>query len=159
MVESVGISLRTSGMARFTQSVHIPAAPEAVYPFVTNAAQWHTWHPATHSVREVPDRPLALGETVVEEIHAGFRHFDATWQVIEHVPPRRWSIATHTPLGHSNVSYELTAEDGGTRFQRTCEFASSGAWSLLDGNVVKWMLARQAATALENLRRRLAPGF
>jgi uncharacterized protein YndB with AHSA1/START domain len=145
-------------MARFTQSVHIPAAPEAVYSFVTNAAQWHSWHPATHSVREVPDRPLVLGETVVEEIRAGLRRFDATWQVIEHVPPRRWSIATHTPLGHSTVSYELRAEGGGTRFQRSCEFASNGPWSLLDGNVAKWMLARQAATALENLRRRLAPG-
>ena len=143
-------------MARFTQSVHIAAPPEAVFPFVTNAAQWHTWHPATHSVREVPDRPLGLGETVVEEIRAGFRHFDAKWQVIECAPTRRWVIDTRTPLGHSTVSYDLTPENGGTRFQRSCEFASTGAWSLLDGTAVKWMLARQAATALENLRRRLA---
>jgi hypothetical protein len=56
------------------------------------------------------------------------------------------------------VSYELRAENGGTRFQRSCEFASNGPWSLLDGNVAKWMLSRQAATALANLRRRLAPG-
>jgi carbon monoxide dehydrogenase subunit G len=143
-------------MARFTQSVHIAAAPEAVYAFVTNAAQWHTWHPATHSVRDVPDRPLVLGETMVEEIRAGLRHFDAKWQVIEHVPPRRWAIETRTPLGHSTVSYELTPQDGGTRFQRTCEFASTGAWSLLDGTALKWMLQRQATKALENLRRRLA---
>jgi uncharacterized protein YndB with AHSA1/START domain len=143
-------------MARFTQSVHIAAAPEAVYAFVTNAAQWHTWHPATHSVRDVPDRPLVLGETVIEEIHAGFRHFDAKWQVIECVPLRRWAIGTQTPHGRSTVTYELTAQDGGTRFERTCEFASTGVWSLLDGTALKWMLARQAATALENLRRRLA---
>jgi uncharacterized protein YndB with AHSA1/START domain len=143
-------------MARFTQTVHIAAAPEAVYPFVTNAAQWHTWHPATHSVRDVPDRPLVLGETVIEEIHAGFRHFDAKWLVIECVPLRRWAIGTHTPHGRSTVTYELTPQDGGTRFQRTCEFASTGVWNLLDGTALKWMLRRQAARALENLRRRLA---
>ena len=74
-------------MVHFTQSVHLHASPQAVYDFVTNAAQWHSWHPATHAVRDVPDRPLALGETVVEEIRAGFRRFDATWQVIEQVPP------------------------------------------------------------------------
>jgi len=124
---------------------------------VTNAAQWHSWHPATHAVRDVPDRPLALGETVVEEIRAGFRRFDATWQVIEQVPPWRWSIATHTSRGHSTVSYELQAEEGGTRFRRTCEFASNGPWRLLDGSIAKWLLARQAARALENLRARWAP--
>jgi uncharacterized protein YndB with AHSA1/START domain len=141
-------------MARFTQSVHIPATPEAVYAFVTNAAQWPTWHPATHAVREVPDRPLALGETMLEEIHAGFRRFEATWHVVEHDPPRRWRIATRTPRGHASVTYALEPEDGGTRFQRTCEFASNGAWRLLDGNVAKWLLSQQAARALANLQAR-----
>ena len=145
-------------MASFTQSIHIPAPPEAVYDFVTNAARWHTWHPATHRVRDVPQRPLVLGETMVEEIHAGFRRFEATWQVTEHEPPRRWAIATRTPHGHSTVRYELQAEEGGTRFQRTCEFESRGAWRLLDGNVAKWMLERQAAQALENLSR-VIPGL
>jgi hypothetical protein len=51
------------------------------------------------------------------------------------------------------LTYELSATPGGgTRFTRTCDYRSEGGWRLLDGNVTKWMLARQAQQALQNLR-------
>ena len=141
-------------MPRFTQSVHLDAPPQAVYDFVTNASLWPTWHPATRAVRDVPARPLVLGETMVEDIRAGWRHEEATWRVTEYLPPRRWTIAAQSPRGHATVSYDLQAETGGTRFERTCEFATVGPLSFLDGSLVQWLLRRQAARALENLRRK-----
>jgi uncharacterized protein YndB with AHSA1/START domain len=140
-------------MQRIVHTVELAAPPQQVFDFVTNPAQWVRWHPATHSVRGVRDRPLKLGETVVEHIRAAHREFDATWTVVACEPPRLWKLETATPLGASELTYRLeSAASGGTRFQRTCDFRSEGMWRLLDGNVTKWMLAAQAKKALRNLR-------
>ena len=145
--------MRIAGMQRIVHTIELAASPRQVFDFVTNPAQWHRWHPATHSVRGVEDRPLALGETVIEHIVAAHREFDAQWKVVACEPAKLWRLETSTPLGASVLTYRLTpTATGGTYFQRTCDFRSEGAWRLLDGNVTKWMLARQAQKALENLR-------
>jgi uncharacterized protein YndB with AHSA1/START domain len=144
-------------MHRIVHTIDLAAPPARVFDFVTNAAQWRRWHPATHSVRGCPDRPLALGEKVIERIQAAHREFDAEWTVVACEPPTLWRLHTSTPLGASVLTYRLTPDaSGGTRFERTCDFRSEGAWRLLDGNVTKWMLARQAKRALGNLRALLA---
>jgi uncharacterized protein YndB with AHSA1/START domain len=132
-------------------AVVIAAPPAEVFDFVTNASQWQRWHPATRSVREVPNRPLALGETMIEHIHAAHRSFEAKWTVTACERPTLWRIETATPYGASAVSYRLQPLGSGTRFERTCDFHSEGLWRLLDGNLTRWLLARQAARALSNL--------
>jgi len=145
-------------MQRIIHTIDLAAPPEAVFDFVTNPAQWVRWHPATHSVRGVEDRPLKLGETVIEHIRAAHREFDATWTVVACEPPVLWQLETSTPLGASVLTYRLEEKPGGgTWFQRTCDFRSEGVWKLLDSNVTKWMLAAQAKNALANLRRELSP--
>jgi len=138
-----------------TRIVHlavIPCAPQRLYDFVTNASQWKRWHPATHAVRGVPDRPLGLGETMVEHIKAAHRSFEATWTVTACEPGSLWRIETGTPYGASILTYRMKAVPGGTMFERTCDFRSEGVWRRLDGNLTRRMLARQAARALANLR-------
>jgi hypothetical protein len=54
----------------------------AVFNFATNASLWSSWHPATAGVSATPRRPLAIGETVTEDIRAGARRFSATWTVL-----------------------------------------------------------------------------
>jgi uncharacterized protein YndB with AHSA1/START domain len=140
-------------MHRIVHTAQLAAPPERVFDFVTNTVQWQRWHPATHSVRGAPDRPLALGETVIEHIRAARREFDAEWKVVACERPSLWRIETATPMGASVLTYRLTPSgSGGTHFERTCDFESAGAWRLLDGNLTKWMLARQAKQALANLR-------
>jgi len=146
-------------MHRIVHTIVLPAPPERVFDFVTNTVQWRRWHPATHAVRGAPDRPLQLGETVIEHIRAAHREFDAQWKVVECDRPRMWRIETKTPLGSSVLTYRLKpAGEDGTRFERTCDFESQGAWKLLDGNLTKWMLARQAKQALSNLRAAIEGG-
>jgi uncharacterized protein YndB with AHSA1/START domain len=144
-------------MQRIVHAIELAAPPEQVFDFVTNTAQWQRWHPATHAVRNAPDRPLQLGEKTIERIRAAHRDFEAEWTVMACEPPTLWRIETNTPLGASAVTYHLQPNaSGGTHFERTCDFRSEGAWRLLDGNVTKWMLARQARRALENLRNVLS---
>ena len=60
---------------RIDTVIDIQQSPERVFNFVTTPALWHTWHPATVSVRETPDRPLVKGETMLELITvAGHRN-------------------------------------------------------------------------------------
>lgn len=136
---------------KFTHAVVVAATPHEVFDFVTNASQWWNWHPATRSVRDTPSRPLGLGETATERIHAGFREFDAVWTVTACERPKLWRIETSTAYGASAVTYRLEPLGGGCRFERTCEFHKEGAWRLLDGNFTLWLLRRQAAQALANL--------
>lgn len=135
-----------------TTVVTLPAAPAAVFALVTNACQWPRWHPATASVREVPDRPLLRGESVVESIRAAGRSFDARWVVVECESPRRWVIATESPQGSAWIEYTLEPDDAGTRFMRRLRWRSHHApWTWLDHSLTRWILARQSRHALSNL--------
>ncbi len=136
--------------------VHAPCA--AVHAFATNAARWCQWHPATRAVEFVPDRPLGLGETIVEHIATAGRRFSATWTVVAVAAPQLWVIATETPQGLARITYRLSEEaaPGGTtvtRFRRTLEFRSKPALlRRLDPLVRRWVLVPQSRRALDNLK-------
>jgi hypothetical protein len=130
---------------------------QTLFDHITNASLWHTWHPATRSVRDVPQRPLVKGDTVLESITAAGRQFDAVWTVEECAPqatPMRWTITTRTERGAARLTYEITPTQGGCRFTRKLWFRSFKApWRWLDKTLVRRMLSRQTAQALVNLQR------
>ena len=95
------------GATRIVNTAEIACPPARLFEFVTNASQWYRWHPATHAVRDVPERALVLGETMVEHIKAAHRSFEATWTVTACEKPALWRIATATELGASIVTYRL----------------------------------------------------
>lgn len=105
------------------------------------------------SVRDVPARPLTVGETMRELIAVAGRRNEAVWTVVACEAPQRWEIATDTAAGSAHIVYRITPTDGGCRFQRTLDYRSKGwFWRLLDGNLTRWILVRQSARALQNLR-------
>ena len=138
-----------------TLCTEIPIArpPEAVFAFATNPFRWARWHPATHAVRGVSDRPLREGETVTEAIRAAGRAFDATWTVLACEPPRRWVIGTDSAHGEAWIEYTLQPDGHGTRFRRVLRFRSHRwPWRALDSTLMRWALNRQSARALARLR-------
>lgn len=147
-----------AGFERVDTGIVIARPPADVFAFVTNASRWRLWHPATAAVREAPDRPLTAGETIVETIRAFGRTFDARWTVEVCEPPRQWAIATATERGAARIVYRLNPADGGCRFRRTLDFRSEGMWRMLDSTIARFVLARQSARALANLRRVLEAG-
>jgi uncharacterized protein YndB with AHSA1/START domain len=139
---------------RIVTVVDIERTPAQVFEFVTNAAQWKRWHPATVAVSGVPNRALVLGETVDEQIHAGPRRFTARWTVTESKPPRRWVIVTDSAEGEAKISYKITEHEGVTYFERTLEYASKRwPWKWFDGSLTRRLLTRQSEEALRNLKR------
>ncbi len=146
-------------MEQIVSRVDIACQPPAVFEFVTNAARWTRWHPATVSVSGAADRPLAQGETVDELIHAGPRRFSARWTVLECDPPRRWVIVTDSAQGAARITYELSGLDGACRFERVLEYESKRRpWKWFDGTLTRWLLMRQSEQALHNLKRVLESG-
>lgn len=134
--------------------IDIARPPAAVFDYVTTPMLWHTWHPATVSVRGAPDRPLGAGETAIETIAVAGRRNDATWTVRTCEPPHRWTIATDAPAGAADIEYRIDAVPGGSRFERTLCFRSKHwPWRALDATLTRWILQRQSAKALRNLKR------
>ncbi len=144
----------TPKVERIVTVIDIERPLPGVFEFVTNAAQWKRWHPATVEVTGVPNRALGLGETIDERIQAGPRRFSARWTVTECKPPRRWVIATDAPDGAAKITYKLTEHQGVCYFERTLEYESRKLpWKWFDGSLTRWVLTRQSEQALRNLKR------
>ena len=138
---------------RIETEITITRSPEDVFDYVTTAALWHTWHPATLGVYDVEPRPLTTGETMREKIAVAWRRSEAVWTVLGRVRPGIWEIGTDTATGSAHIVYHLTADGAGCRFHRTLDFRSKGwLWRALDASVTRWILERQSARALRNLK-------
>lgn len=146
-----------SDWLRVETEIEIEQPQQVVFDYVTTPALWSTWHPATVEVREVPCRPLTTGETILERIAVAGRHDEAQWIVQNCVPPQRWEISTATRQGRAHITYQLFPTRAGCRFRRTLEFRSERwPWRWLDSTLTYWILKRQSAKALQNLRQILA---
>lgn len=145
------------GAARFVRvesEIEIGCPPQRVFDYVTTPALWHTWHPATVAVRNVPSRPLVTGETMLEVIAVAGRRTEALWTVGTCVPPALWGIATDTDDGAARIVYRITPTPIGSRFHRTLDFRSKRwPWRALDSTLTRWILERQSSRALRNLGR------
>jgi len=138
---------------RVETDIEIGQAPRRVFDFVTTPALWHTWHPATVEVRGVPVRPLTAGERALEVIAMGSRRDEAEWLVRACTPPELWEITTDTPNGAARIVYRITPTGNGSHFRRTLEFRSKRwPWRALDSTLTRWLLERQSARALANLK-------
>jgi hypothetical protein len=105
-------------------------------------------------VKDAPDHPLTVGEGVTETIAVAGRRAEARWTVLECERPALWVIATDNDSGAARIVYRLTRDNGGCSFQRTLEFRSKfWPWRALDKNLLTWVLIRQSAKALANLKR------
>jgi uncharacterized protein YndB with AHSA1/START domain len=139
---------------RVESEIMISRPPQRVFEYVTTPALWHTWHPATVQVRGVPNRPLTVGETMIETIAVAGRRGEAQWTVQACSPPQSWEIATDTDNGTAHIAYRITATDTGCRFHRTLEFRSKRwPWRALDSTLTRWILERQSLRALGNLKQ------
>jgi hypothetical protein len=143
----------TSSFVRVETEIDIDRPLHAVFAYVTTPALWHTWHPATLEVRGVPNRPLIKGETALELIAFAGRRTQALWTVLACTAPRRWEIVADTDDGSARITYRIDRTDTGVRFHRTLEFRSKRwPWRALDSTLTRWLLERQSARALRNLK-------
>ncbi|WP_171090269.1 SRPBCC family protein [Usitatibacter rugosus] len=141
-------------LVRVETSVDIDMATADVFHYATAPYLWHTWHPATAAVSNVPSRPIGLGETVRERIHVGLKRFETTWTVVECRPPDTWVIVTDSGQGVARIRYIVSPLAGGSRFTRILEYRSRvWPWRWIDSSLMRWILSRQSRRALNQLKR------
>ena len=142
-------------MARVVTTIEIRAPIERVFDYATTAANWPSWHPASQSVRGATDHSAAQGERITEQIRTGGRSCRATWTVRERALPRRWVIEGEAEGGGSAViTYRLSAQDGGTRFERELVYRMPNLWlAALDRLFIQRRMAAESAEALRRLKQ------
>lgn len=143
----------TGRCVRIDTEVAIDRAPEVVFDYVTTPALWKTWHPATVSVREAPNRPLWTGETLVEHIQMFGHRDEIQWTVLSCESPKTWEIGTDHRNGTARIKYVISETEGGCRFHRTLTFrAKRWPLRLFASTLIRWMFVRQSTTALQSVK-------
>ena len=126
-----------------------------VFRFVTTPANWPKWHPSSLHVSGAVDHPLTVGEPVVETFRVAGRRGQITWRVTERIWPSHWVIKSQgNSGGYAIITYTLTSQGEGTRFQRELMYRMPERWlSLLNWLVLRHRIARESADALRNLKQ------
>ncbi|MDI1301844.1 MAG: SRPBCC family protein [bacterium] len=150
-------------MARLSQSIEIPAAPMAVYDYVSRPARWREWQLASlgaHElgVQELSKDSLVAGRRFEGEVRSSGRSYHLTWLVEESRPGQYWRASAYMADGSTvKLFYEFRAVAGGTHFTRTLDY-------VFEPVLLRWMdrfflrkkVERESLLALENLRNHFA---
>jgi uncharacterized protein YndB with AHSA1/START domain len=128
-----------------------------VYEYLTTAANWAAWHPATLSVSGAVDHSAKTGEIIVEHIRAGSRQDRVTWKVTEKLAPFYWEFEGKGDHGGSAVIiYRLSERPEGTLFLRELHYQMPNLLlTLLDWVYVQFLMRKQSLAALHNVKREL----
>jgi uncharacterized protein YndB with AHSA1/START domain len=137
------------------ETIVVAADPERVWETVMDPALLERWVTAHDSYTGVAAGPLSAGDEFTQRLRLAGKGFKVRWKVIEADEPSLARWEGRGPGGSSaNVTYKLTAQDGGTCFDYENEFALPGgplgkvAGSLLVGARGR----REARRSLERLR-------
>ncbi|MEW6553569.1 MAG: SRPBCC family protein [Actinomycetota bacterium] len=140
-----------------TVSTHIGRSIEEVFDFITTAANWVKWHPATVSVSGDVDHPALEGETIVEVVRFGMARDRFAWKVEEREAPHRWVIRAKSERHGQKVkiTYDLRPEAGGTHWEREMVFYLPGWFKYLDKLFINRALTRNSRKAVRQLKELL----
>lgn len=134
----------------------VPIAREnaAVFDYVTTPAHWPAWHPSSLSVAGATDHSLEMGEQTTEEFRVAGRRGQVVWTVVERKRPEKWTIdgaIDGRPAG--TVSYALTPDAQGTRFERTFTYRSPTLWfALLNAVLLRAKIQAESDEAVARLK-------
>ena len=132
----------------------IARSTTAVFDYVTTPEHWPAWHPSSLSVTGATDHSLNVGEKATEEFRVAGRRGQVVWTVVERNRPGKWTIAgtiDGRPAG--TVSYALTPDADGTRFERTFIYRSPTLWfALLNAVLLRAKVQAESDEAVERLK-------
>ncbi|MBV4484669.1 SRPBCC family protein [Pseudomonas sp. SWRI153] len=140
-------------MTYMQHEIGIPGEPVAVLAYAASVSHWPAWHPSSLKI-DGPQGPLHAGAQFEEDIHAGGRAGHLRWAVTEYLPGRRWCARAQGDKGLSlRLTYECSAEDGGTRFVRTLEYRFDGVlMRIANWLLLKRRIERESAASMLALR-------
>lgn len=108
----------------FTKSVSVLISRplDEVFAFVADARNRPRWDESVDSEELTSPEPIGVGTTVRTRMRSMRREYVYTWEVVDHVPPNRMTIASTSGPFPTTLAYQLNAQDGGI----LVEFAVTG---------------------------------
>jgi uncharacterized membrane protein len=124
-------------VARAEHTVVVERPPDEVFRFLTDLANVPEWQSGAVEVR-APDS-LDVGTTYVEVLKFLGKRFEATLEVTEYEPGRRFSLRTLSGPIPFQVRHELEPADNGgsTRIHVELEGEPGGLFRLAEGLVMR----------------------
>lgn len=137
--------------------VSIERPDTVVFDYVTTPSHWPDWHPSSLSVRGATGHSLNVGEQVTEEFRVAGRRGSVVWTVAVRDRPRKWEIVgTIDGRSAGMVSYSLTPEASGTRFEREFVYRAPSLWfEAVNVLFVRARIQRESDTAVARLKKTL----
>jgi uncharacterized protein YndB with AHSA1/START domain len=133
------------------ETVEIDAPPERVWELVIDPRRHPEWVPSLRESYGLPDRPLEPGDTFSQRLCLVGQEVRMDWTLLEREDPRsaQWR-ATGPGSAEAHISFELSAENGGSRFRYVNEFDPPGGFL---GRAAAMPAKRQARKSLAALKR------
>jgi uncharacterized membrane protein len=141
-------------MARTEHTVVVERPPDEVFAFLTDLASVPEWQSGAVEVRQLEREPsIGVGTKYVEVLKFLGRQFEATIEVTEYEPGRRFSIKTLSGPIPFQVEHTLEPSNGGgTRLRVTLEGEPGGLFKIAEPLVMR-NAQRQVANDFATLKR------
>lgn len=143
------------------ETIVIAAEPRRVWDTVMDPTQLELWVSLHDSVAGAAPGVVGEGDSFTQKLRLAGKSFKVRWQVVEAEAPRLARWTGDGPAGSTaTVTYELTAQDGGTCFDYCNDFAlPGGALGKAAGGILSAAPgSREAKRSLEQLKALLEDG-
>jgi carbon monoxide dehydrogenase subunit G len=147
-------------VTKLERQIHIDAEPEAVYAKLMDPDCLGEWVTIQDKLLEAPDGDLEQGDELVQRMKVAGRRFKLRWKVKKADRPRKTVWEGRGPLGtKARVTYDLAANDGGTRFTYTNEYdLPGGPVGRIAGKAVVGASGSEADRTLDRLKKLIEKG-
>ena len=147
-------------MTKLEREIHIDATPEDVYATLMDPACLGDWVTIQDELLEAPDGDLEQGDTLVQRMKIAGQKFKLRWTVEKAERPSKTVWRGKGPLGSkAKVTYDLAANEGGTRFTYTNEYdLPGGPAGRLAGRAIVGASGAEADKTLKRLKALIETG-
>jgi uncharacterized membrane protein len=157
MTAAMRICEHGASMARTEHTVFVERPPEEVFAFLTDLSSLPQWQSGAVEVRKL-ETSVDVGTKYVEVLKFLGKRFEATIEVTEYEPGRRFSIKTLSGPIPFQVQHALEPSDGGgTKLRVTLEGEPGGLLKLAEPLVMR-NAQRQVASDFATLKRLVEAG-
>jgi carbon monoxide dehydrogenase subunit G len=141
-------------MARTEHTVVVERPPDEVFAFLTDVSSVPEWQSGAVEVRQLePEPSVGVGTKYVQVLKFLGRQFEATIEVTEYEPGRRFSIKTLSGPVPFQVQHTLEPSNGGgTKLRVTLEGEPGGLFKIAEPIVMR-NAQRQVANDFATLKR------
>jgi uncharacterized protein YndB with AHSA1/START domain len=141
-------------VVRIEDSTRIDRPVEEVWRFMSDPSNTPKWYQGTLEVRQVSERPIALGTTFEAVVHYRGRSlmFAARCTVLNQNKELAWEFTSGPTKGSKDTWRMEPIGEKSTRLTRVFDLRVSGSWRLIQPVIVRGM-KRAHEAEIHNVKR------